>query len=160
MYYGNQNKNSNVTLKQILEHDTKEVSKAKGVLSRLLRVLMFEWGINPKAYNSYMTKWLTNPANGVYKDSNERSTVRGNINKEFARPNISWSVIMKAFRFFAVWRVDLRIICWKADGKDPSYHKFGFTTGVVPPKQVPTEEQIEQIIRAYETSELNRLKKE
>lgn len=160
MSYQKKHHNADLTLTQILRHDTKEHTKARGILSRLLRVLMWDWGIDPTVYKLLMDQWLNNAHNGVYQNSKDRATARGNINKEFARTNISWSIFMKALRFHRVWRVDIRIICWRSDKLPPSYHKFNFQTGIQPPKTMPTNAEIIATIEASERDEVAKLKQE
>lgn len=80
-----------------------------GVLAKLFRKIVDDLGIRAFIWAQLMDNYLNNPANGIAQNSKDRSTARGNLNKELYRERMSWKVFLKAIRFFGVLRADFTV---------------------------------------------------
>ena len=86
-------------LKNILSDEDKKVGEARGVLSRIFRKVLGDLNVTPAKWNSLMNAYLTNPRNRVPRNSRGRSSVRGNLNKELRKEDMTWSNFEKGIRF-------------------------------------------------------------
>lgn len=77
----------------------KQAKQAKGVLSRLFRLILRDLDVNWSFFNKLMKRYLDDPRNGVANNSKDRSSHRGNLTKELRRPKMTWNVFMKGIRF-------------------------------------------------------------
>lgn len=111
-------------LMRILNRADKGASRAYGmggVLSRLWCQMLKDLDVNIPRWNDYMHTFVTDPGNGFPPTKNGQTSARGNITKEFSRPQMTWKVFMKALRFLKVIRVEIAIKCHYAD-RAPSTH--------------------------------------
>lgn len=83
----------------ILQQTDRGVDAAEGVLARLFRQILFDVNVNIYKWDSLMVKYLNNPINGVPQNGKDRSSARGNLNKELRRPSMTWKVFRKGLRF-------------------------------------------------------------
>jgi len=92
-------------LRNICDSDTKQEEQALGILARLFRQLLYKGtGVNVPDVNYQVAlrlidAWLKDPANGVPDDMKRRSSARGNLMKEIARPDMTFRVFLKGVRW-------------------------------------------------------------
>ena len=86
-------------IQQLLNAPDKGKSRARGIFSRLFRDVLDVMEIGPNAWNMLMIRYLDDPTSHIGPSSKDRSTARGNINKELARTSMSGNVFIKALRF-------------------------------------------------------------
>jgi hypothetical protein len=109
---------------RILHSEDKGVSKtsgANGVLSRLWRQMLLDLNIGPARYGDLMRDFVTDIRNGIAPTRKDQTSARGNITKEFARPQMTWKVFMKALRFLQVTKVEFAIKCHYANGRTTTH---------------------------------------
>lgn len=102
-----------VNLAKMLNSPDKEVNKtsgANGVLSRLFRQILGDLNINPHRFEIHMLQFLGDPKNGYPNNRRDQTSARGNLMKEFARPQMTWKVFCKALRFLSFTSIELTII--------------------------------------------------
>lgn len=89
-------------ISQLLEDPNRGINKthgAWGLLSKLFRLMLFQNKINGYRYYMLMDRFLKDPRNRSKKGEGEYSDNRGNLNKEFSNPMMSWKVFCKGARF-------------------------------------------------------------
>ncbi len=84
--------------RDILETLDKGVDQAQNALARLLRIAMRDLRINPYRWSQLMDNYLSDPRNGVPPTPKDRSSSRGNLNKELRKPKITFGTLMKGLR--------------------------------------------------------------
>ena len=85
----------------IFTDPVKSIGEAKGVLSKLFRTILVEREITPGVWSSLMARYLNDPYNRIPPNPKDRSSARGNLNKELHRPTMTWKVFRKAILFLA-----------------------------------------------------------
>ena len=90
---------------------------AQGVLAKLFRKIVADLDIGAFGWSQLMQAYLDNRANGIAQNAKDRSTARGNLNKELNRGQLSWKVFLKAIRFFGAVRADFTVKLWFANKK-------------------------------------------
>lgn len=80
-----------------------------GVLSKLFRQLLLDLNVNPMRWGALMSDFIKDVRNGVPDNRRDQTSIRGNLTKEFARPQMTWKVFMKAMRFLQVSNVKITI---------------------------------------------------
>lgn len=111
-----------------------------GVLTNAFRSIVQDMGINPYEYNSLMEQYLQHevaalekkrrerearrkpgstepPLNHAELNRRDRTTTRGNLNKEFGRDTMTWKVFCKALAFLQVRRFRLVLIVERKNGE-------------------------------------------
>jgi hypothetical protein len=149
-------------LARILHSEDKGVSKtsgANGVLSRLWRQMLLDLNIGPARYGDLMRDFVTDIRNGIAPTRKDQTSARGNITKEFARPQMTWKVFMKALRFLQVVKVEFAIKCHYASGRTTTHGTtvdFGsrpqvaqFLEELHAPAAVPTPEMEDEQVREF-----------
>lgn len=110
MSYGNNNDSD------LLNDPNKRVGEARGVLCTLWRQLMVARDVDGWRWDKYMRAFLMDPRNGIQDNSRDRSSARGNLNKELKRDDMTWRVFLKALNFLAPWRVVFSVKVYWKDG--------------------------------------------
>jgi hypothetical protein len=99
-------------LMRILSRSDKGASRAHGVggvLSRLWSQILKDRDVNIARWNDYMHSFVTDPRNGIAPTRKDQTSARGNLTKEFSRPQMTWKVFMKALRFLKALKVEIAI---------------------------------------------------
>lgn len=89
-----------------------------GVLSRLFRKLLLTMNVNENRWNSLMHAFLNDPRNGVPNTRKDQTSMRGNLTKEFARPQMTWKVFCKAMMFMQFVHFEVSIIARDSRGRE------------------------------------------
>lgn len=106
----------------MLRRDDKGISEAEGILSRLLRIIMFDKDITMMRYSSLMKRWLESDVH-----TKDRLFERGNLNKEIYKPNMTLNGFIKALVFLRVrWFTITIKIGWE-DADEPTEHSVTIT---------------------------------
>jgi hypothetical protein len=61
--------------------------------------MLKDLGVNIQRWNDYMYTFVNDPRNGYPPTKRDQQSARGNLIKEFSRPQMTWKVFMKALRF-------------------------------------------------------------
>lgn len=72
---------------------------ANGVLASLFRKMMYDIGMTNARWDVLMTEFINDVQNGVPGTQKDRTSMRGNLTKEFGRPQMTWKVFCKGLRF-------------------------------------------------------------
>lgn len=96
-------------INRLLTCPDKRVGEATNMLSKLFRIYLAESNIGVERYNRLVSQWLNDPANGIGKSPNRKSSHRGNLNKEILRDDMSPKVFLKTLRVTGVEEVEFTI---------------------------------------------------
>jgi len=107
-------------IQQIMDDPNKGVTKTYGswgLLSKLWRIILRDNHMNGYRFNVLMDRFLKDPRNKPKKDaSGEHFDNRGNLNKEFSNPTMSWKVFVKCLHFMGFSEVRVTVECRHEDG--------------------------------------------
>lgn len=106
-------------LTRMLEDPNKEIHKTygtSGLLSKLFRIMLRDLGIGGYRFSLLMEKFLNDPSNSVPANLRDRTSNRGNLNKEFSNSQMSFKVFCKALRFQQLVRFKLILEATHQDG--------------------------------------------
>lgn len=87
--------------KDIIETPDKGVSAAKGVLAKLFRTILRDLDIRGPEWEKKITQALDDPAGSMPKNSKDRSTLKGNLNKMLKADRLTWKNFQKGLRLLA-----------------------------------------------------------
>lgn len=100
---------SSENLDDMLSSTDKGAEKATGALSRLFREILKDINIQPMAWSSLMERFLDDPRNRIPRNGKDRSSARGNMNKELCRPTMTWKVFRKGLQFLGATSVRFEV---------------------------------------------------
>jgi hypothetical protein len=103
------------------DKDIGNTSMANGVLSRLFRKMLMTMNVNENRWNLLMHAFLNDARNGIPQTRKDQTSMRGNLTKEFARPQMTWKVFCKAMMFMQFTRFEVCIIARTASGKEVAF---------------------------------------
>jgi hypothetical protein len=101
------------------DKDIKKTFGANGVLSRLFRQMLLDLNIGPSRFGSLLQEYILDPRNGVPNNKKDQTSMRGNLTKEFSRPQMTWKVFCKALRFLQIKKIEFVI---------KAHHRIGKST--------------------------------
>lgn len=102
----------------LLKDPDKRVREARGVLSAIWRQFLVLRNIDGFQWDRLMRNYLNDPRNGIKNNSRDRSSARGNINKELLkRDDITWRVFLKALNFLDPVKIVFSVRVTFKDGK-------------------------------------------
>lgn len=91
------------------DKDIKKTFGANGVLSRLFRQMLLDLNVGPSRFGSLLQEYILDPRNGVPNNKKDQTSMRGNLTKEFSRPQMTWKVFCKALRFLQITKIEFVI---------------------------------------------------
>lgn len=133
---------------QILTSPDKGVNRTtgvNGVLSRLFRQMLLDLNINPMQWGVLMHTFINDVRNGVPNNKRDQTSIRGNLTKEFARPQMTWKVFVKAMRFLHITSLKITVEATRAGKPNPSVHTVNVNFGGVPLQQTLAETEEPEI---------------
>lgn len=83
-------------LTQIVRSPTKEVSQAKGALTKLWRLILKDVDLDVETLHRLLNKYLDDPENGATDDSVKRSYIRQNFVNALASNYMTWKTFRRA----------------------------------------------------------------
>lgn len=110
--YARSHQDSEATrISHLFDYDDRRVGSATGILSRIWRIMLAELNINNDNYPMLMTRYLDKRLKPGNKNVRAVNTLRGNLNRQLAMPNMSFNVFLRALRVLRVdWlRIDITI---------------------------------------------------
>lgn len=97
----------NGDLNRVLVDSRKEVHRAKGVLAKLYRRILWDLDIKPATMEKKILQYLDDPRNAIPKSGKARSTERGNIVKDLSKSEMTWNNFIKGIRILRPLRARL-----------------------------------------------------
>lgn len=108
--------------KEILEDPKQSINETTHTLARLWRVILNDAGVQPHIWDWLMREYLNNPHYSQARTSKDRSSERGNLNRELSKPELTWNTFMKGLALLNPVRVKFIVeITWK-EGEQPTQH--------------------------------------
>lgn len=95
----------------------KKTSGPNGILSRLFRQILLDLNIGPARFASLLQDYINDVRNCIPDNRKDRTSSRGNMTKEFSRPQMTWRVFCKALRFLQIKKIEFVIKAHHANGK-------------------------------------------
>lgn len=93
-------------------------SGISGVLASLFRQMTGDLGINPMKWSHLMDEYVQIESIHHNKDNRrDRTSIRGNLNKEFARPRMTWKVFCRAMMLLKIRRFGIIIVAEHHDNR-------------------------------------------
>ncbi len=129
--------------RDLLNDLDKGVKEARGVLSVLWRQLLMARSIDGWQWDKLMRDYLADPRNGIQNNSRDRSSARGNLNKELKRDDMTWRVFLKALNFLGPVRVVFTVDITFKDGTTTSVHAKLKDRGSILPRPPSNEDEDE-----------------
>jgi hypothetical protein len=86
--------------------------------------------INGSQWGALMADFIQDSRNGVPDNRKDQTSMRGNLTKEFARPQMTWKVFCKAMRFLKFWKVEIYVKTYPVKGA-PMWHSTTVNFGSV-----------------------------
>lgn len=127
----------------------------KGVLAHLFRMMVKTIIANPHRWGVFMVRFLDDPRNNIPNNASDRSSARGNLNKELERPDMTWPVFRKGVLFLNPAKAIFRIVLHMPDRTVKRYEM------VLPdtlPVEVPMDKReitpVDQLHTAHTDDEL------
>lgn len=118
---------------KILENPLKHESMARGyggILAGLFARIIYEMNISVPRWLSLMDAFVTDARNGAQTENQkDRTSMRGNLTKEFSRDQMTWKVFIKGLRFLQIVRFQLTITAYHANGKVTRHHSKPINLG-------------------------------
>lgn len=87
------------------DKEVKKTSGANGILARLFRTILLDLNIGPSRFGALLQQYILDPRNGVADNKKDQTSARGNLNKEFYKPQMTWKVFLKAMRFLRIKKI-------------------------------------------------------
>lgn len=110
---------------RLLDDPEKQIHMTYGVhgsLAKLWRRMLGDLKINGFRFSVLMDKYLRDPRNHVPNNKSDRTSNRGNFNKEFSFPQMSWKVFCKGMRFLLILRLEITVKAFHQDGSVTTHH--------------------------------------
>jgi hypothetical protein len=115
---------ANNNINNLLRTDDIGISKtsgANGVLSRLWRQILVDLNIREARFGELLQAYVLDPRNAVPNNKRDQISTRGNLNKEFGRPQMTWKVFCKALKFLNIAKIEFVINATHTNGKLTSH---------------------------------------
>jgi hypothetical protein len=106
-------------IQQIMEDPNKGITKTYGswgALSKLWRIVLRDNHINGYRFSVFMDRYIKDPKNNAKKGDGEHFDNRGNLNKEFSNPTMSWKVFIKCMKFMQFKKIRITLEAEHTDG--------------------------------------------
>jgi len=119
------------------------IGSARGLLARLFRLILWEINFNGLKWNQHMDAYLDDPRHGIPPNVKERSTAKGNLNKELKHDTMTWRVFFeKALPFLNPLKVRFTVqLTWRT-GKVTS-HSIELHMRDAPLEEQPEENDLD-----------------
>jgi hypothetical protein len=114
-------------VQQMLDDPNKGIHKtfgSWGALSKLWRIFLRDNHVSGYRFWRLMDHFLNDPKNRSKKNNGEHTDNRGNLNKEFSNPAMSWKVFCKALRFAQIREFRITIETRHQDGHISTHRTF------------------------------------
>lgn len=150
-------------IKDLLSHKDRGVGSSSGiagVLSRLFIQILEDLGVNGVRWKYLMDRYVDQEVKH-FDNRRDRTSIRGNMNKEFLRPRMSWKVFCKAMMFLDFVSFEIQIHAKHRDGTVTVHRTIvDYTTKDEPNMQIVDPEspgQLEKFIELVpETGEVQK----
>ena len=85
-------------LERMLEEADRGLSSASGTLTKMLRALWRDLGLNNAHVDMLITQWLDDPDNQYNQDQTKLHNAKGNIRKDLEKDDTTWRIFVRNLR--------------------------------------------------------------
>lgn len=107
-------------LSKMLASESKGMEKAygtKGILTKLFRQMLQDLNIGPARFGKYLQDYIMDSRYGVPNNKKDQTSMRGNLVKDFSKPEMSWNVFCNALRFLQIVKIEFAVKAYHANGQ-------------------------------------------
>jgi hypothetical protein len=79
--------------------------------------MLLDKSIRLPRFGALLEAYVLNPKNHVPNNRKDQISARGNLTKEFSRPQMTWKVFCKALRFLNIIKIEITIKAYDGTGK-------------------------------------------
>lgn len=126
-------------------------SGISGVLSQLFRQMVWDMNVSGSKWSEYLNQYAKGEA-VHHQNKRDIASIRGNLNKEFSRINMTWKVFCKAMMFLRVRRFKIIILAEMETGEVKEYSSIVDSSLVLKNRGIDLPEGVEEA--AMQTSKL------
>lgn len=123
-----------------------------GVLASLFRKMLLDLGINGQKWGHLMYRTVTENQTDAQNNRRDQTSMRGNLTKEFGKPQMTWKVFCKAMRFLRFTKFEIAIKAYHEDGKT-SIHSTTVDFGSKNPQRLEHVPHLDQEKLSPDTDE-------
>lgn len=95
--------------KDILDQRDKGISQARGALAKLFRTILYDLQIGGPEWEVLMQRVLDDPRGPAPRNSKDRSSLKGNLNKALKGDRMSWKKFMEALRLLGPAKAKIEV---------------------------------------------------
>lgn len=89
----------------------------KGILTRVYKFFMVSFGKHrTPVWNKLMDQYVNDPSNNISSYRSKRTSIRGNMKREYLGPQLSWPKFCEAMRFARFKKLEIVFIAEDEDG--------------------------------------------
>jgi hypothetical protein len=128
-------KKQSSSVTEMLQDEYKKIEETVGIaglLSRLFRTMLINYNIGPNKWPWLMADFVQRITQSPFNKI-DGPGIRGNLNKEFNKPGMSWKVFIKGLQFLGVVEAEFIIKAKTRDGK-----RMTHSTGLIDLRNQPT----------------------
>ena len=85
-------------LEKMLEEADRGLSSATGLLTKMLRGVWRDLGLNNAHIDMLITQWLDDPDNQYQQDQTKLHNAKGNIRKDLEKDDTTWKIFVRNLR--------------------------------------------------------------
>ena len=119
-----------------------------GVLAGLFRQMLLDLNISGLRWSNLMDEYVrAEMQHSTENNRRDRTSIRGNLNKEFIRNKMTWKVFCRAMMLLKVRRFAIIIVAEHENGSKAAHSSIvDFSTAGVDPDQItPLKKAVEEI---------------
>src|ERR1035437_1355290 len=88
------------------------------ILANLFEQIMWDIGMGLNQWNHLMLQWISDPNKCIPDNMKDKSSARGNLQKELLKPRMSWQVFCKGLKFLNIRKFKITITAYHANNKE------------------------------------------
>ncbi len=108
-------------LKDLLERQDKGIYDAQDLLAYLFRMILFDLDIRSNRWEVLIDRMLADPRNPAPKNSRDRSSQKGNLNKAFRGNRMTFKTFIKGLKFLEARKLKIVAELTMANNKVHAY---------------------------------------
>lgn len=93
-----------------------------GILASLFIRILRELNVSVARWSALMADFVNDASNGVPDNQKDRTSMRGNLTKEFSRKQMTWKVFVKGLRFLQIKKFQVTITAQHQNGRVTVHH--------------------------------------
>lgn len=154
-------------IRDLLERPDRGVgatSGISGVLAGLFRQMCKDLNVNPMRWSHLMDEYVQIESVNHNKDNRrDRTSIRGNLNKEFTRPRMTWKVFCRAMMLLKIRRFGIIIVAEHSDNSKSVHSKivdFNTASEPIPEETTLTLNEVVEDVKMGNIAKYKQLNKE